>query len=325
MQSPSWPGRERDQLPARSTLSRFLAALTSEPVQALRTLFLDDLLSRPLAYAKQTGGLVDRAGHEWVVFDSDGTREAARVSRLAPRQKNCPLLFAGWMTSVPLATGGASAGKSCVLAPSSVRPTVESRLGSFGNRGNGLYRVELRQALATIGRYHGSRTSSRRSAPCSGSTDNMARGPCSPRLSGFASVPRGKEYAVLNHPVVQARLHLPKDSAPAASGKSGGAQPLRLRLLYLWGLRACRAAWWWRPIQLAKRRVRLASRVRASSTNSSSPACESQAFTASDIVELYLHRGAFEPVLADEDEEQDERLASVVCHPLVRSAGSWFR
>ena len=180
LQSPSWPGRERDQLPARSTLSRFLAALTSEPVQALRTLFLDDLLSRPLAYAKQTGGLVDRAGHEWVVFDSDGTREAARVSRLAPRQKNCPLLFAGWMTSVPLATGGASAGKSCVLAPSSVRPTVESRLGSFGNRGNGLYRVELRQALATIGRYHGSRTSSRRSAPCSGSTDNMARGPCSP-------------------------------------------------------------------------------------------------------------------------------------------------
>jgi len=34
----------RDQLPARSTLSRFLAALTSEPVEALRMLFLDDLL-----------------------------------------------------------------------------------------------------------------------------------------------------------------------------------------------------------------------------------------------------------------------------------------
>src|SRR6266699_273124 len=30
-----------------------------------------------------------------------------------------------------------------------------------------------------------------------------------------------------------------------------------------------------------------------------------QAFTASDVVELYLHRGAFEPVLADEDTEQD--------------------
>jgi hypothetical protein len=39
---------ERDQLPARSTLSRFLAALTMEPVEALRSLFLDDLFARPL-------------------------------------------------------------------------------------------------------------------------------------------------------------------------------------------------------------------------------------------------------------------------------------
>jgi hypothetical protein len=30
-----------------------------------------------------------------------------------------------------------------------------------------------------------------------------------------------------------------------------------------------------------------------------------RAFTASDVVEVYLHRGAFEPVLADEDREQD--------------------
>src|SRR5438034_3751427 len=34
---------DRDQLPSRSALSRFLAALTKEPVEALRTLFLDDL------------------------------------------------------------------------------------------------------------------------------------------------------------------------------------------------------------------------------------------------------------------------------------------
>ena len=47
---------ERDQLPARSTLSRFLAALTQEPVEALRTLFLDDLLARPLTHDKHTGG-----------------------------------------------------------------------------------------------------------------------------------------------------------------------------------------------------------------------------------------------------------------------------
>ena len=30
-----------------------------------------------------------------------------------------------------------------------------------------------------------------------------------------------------------------------------------------------------------------------------------QGFTVSDVVEVYLHRGAFEPALADEDREQD--------------------
>ncbi len=39
-------GRER--LPHRSTLSRFLAALNQAAVEALRTVFLEDLLARPL-------------------------------------------------------------------------------------------------------------------------------------------------------------------------------------------------------------------------------------------------------------------------------------
>ncbi len=42
-----------------------------------------------------------------------------------------------------------------------------------------------------------------------------------------------------------------------------------------------------------------------SSTSCSSPLCERRAFTAADVVALYLHRGAFEPQLADEDSEQD--------------------
>jgi hypothetical protein len=79
----------RDQLPARSTLSRFLAALTEAPVEALHTLFLDDLESRPLSPDKQTGGLVDRVGNAWVVFDIDGTREAAR-QRALPQAEELP-------------------------------------------------------------------------------------------------------------------------------------------------------------------------------------------------------------------------------------------
>src|SRR5690349_25117192 len=83
---------DRDRLPARSTLSRFLAALTEEPVEALRTLFLDDLLARPLTPDKQTGGLADRAGNTWMVFDIDGTREAAR-QRAFPQTDDLPPPF----------------------------------------------------------------------------------------------------------------------------------------------------------------------------------------------------------------------------------------
>src|SRR5438270_6151501 len=83
---------ERDRLPSRSALSRFLAALTEAPVEALRTLFLDDLLARPLTPDKQTGGLVDRAGNTWIVFDIDGTREAAR-QRALPLTDELPLPF----------------------------------------------------------------------------------------------------------------------------------------------------------------------------------------------------------------------------------------
>src|SRR5204863_6654415 len=57
----------RDRLPARSTLSRFLAALDQPPVEALRTLFLEDLVARPLEKKEQTGGLWDRRGTGYVV------------------------------------------------------------------------------------------------------------------------------------------------------------------------------------------------------------------------------------------------------------------
>ena len=83
---------DRDQLPSRSALSRFLAAWTEAPVEALRTLFLDDLLVRPLTPDKQTGNLLDRAGTCWIVFDIDGTREAAR-QRALPQTDELPPAF----------------------------------------------------------------------------------------------------------------------------------------------------------------------------------------------------------------------------------------
>src|SRR5258708_11941346 len=47
-------------------------------------------------------------------------------------------------------------------------------------------------------------------------------------LAGFAFVTRGKEYTVLDHPLVQARLHLPPDQSQQREDKPGRPQPLRL-------------------------------------------------------------------------------------------------
>jgi hypothetical protein len=47
---------------------------------------------RPLNNDKQMGGLVDRTGNAWVVFDIDGTREAAR-QRALPQTEDLPEPF----------------------------------------------------------------------------------------------------------------------------------------------------------------------------------------------------------------------------------------
>jgi hypothetical protein len=145
----------RDRLPARSTLSRFLAVLIEAPVEALRTLFLDDLLSRPLAndsHEKQTGGLVARTGSAWVVFDIDGTREAAS-QRALPKTEDLPDPLRRLDDVCAAGYTGRKRGE--VVRTRTVVSQAHSYhwLGSFGNRGNGQYREELRKALWAIGRY----------------------------------------------------------------------------------------------------------------------------------------------------------------------------
>jgi len=129
--------------------------LTEAPVEALRTLLLDDLESRPLSNAsneKQTGGLVDRAGTTWVDFDIDGTREAAR-QRALPQAEELPPPFR--RLNDVCAPGYTGRKRGEVVRTRTVVSQAQSYygLGSFGNRGNGRYRTELRQALTAITHY----------------------------------------------------------------------------------------------------------------------------------------------------------------------------
>ena len=284
---------ERDQLPSRSALSRFLAALTEAPVTALRALFLDDLLNRPLtndSNEKQTGGLVDRTGNAWVVFDIDGTREAAR-QRALPQTENLPTPFR--RLDDVCAPGYTGRKRGEVVRTRTVVSQAHSYhwLGSFGNRGNGRYRMELRQALMAITRYLTAHQlpSERGLLRLDG---QYGTGAVLSDLVGFAFVTRGKDYTVLDHPLVQARLHLPPDQIQQRPEVPVGPEGV-----------LCRVVVATHPVGQKKSPVGLTrSGIVYELFFTNLP---QQAFTAADVVEVYLHRGAFEPALADEDNEQD--------------------
>ena len=291
---------DRERLPSRSTLSRFLAVLTEAPVEALRTLFLDDLLARPLTPDGQTGGLVDRAGNSWTVFDIDGTREAAR-QRALPQTDELPLR----RLDDVCAPGYRGRKRGEVVR---TRTTVSQAhsyqwLGRFGNRGNGRYREELRKALSAIGRYltASQLPQERTLLRLDGQYGN---GTVLADVAGFADVPRGKDYHLLDHPLIQARLHLPPDQFQQRP------ESQMVRNLYDCpeipvgpeGV-PCRVVVATHPAEKKKSPVGVTRKgvvYELFFTN-----LPQHAFTACDVVELYLHRGAFEPILSDEDIEQD--------------------
>jgi hypothetical protein len=292
----------REHLPARSTLSRFLAALPEAPVEALRTLFLGDLLRRPQSLDNQTGGLVDRMRNTWVVFDIDGTREAAR-QRALPLTDDLPP--ASRRLDDICAPGYTGRKRGQVVRTRTVINQAHSFqwLGSFGSKGNGRYREELRRGLSVIGQYLAAHQLPQ--LRCLLRLDGQyGTGAVLVDLAGFAFVTRGKEYTVLDHPLVQARLLLPPDQYQQRP------ESQIVRSLYdcpdiSLGAEStlCRVVIATHPAGSKKSPVgvtRSGMVYELFFTN-----LPQQAFTASDVVELYLHRGAFEPVLSDEDQEID--------------------
>jgi hypothetical protein len=296
---------ERDRLPARSTLSRFLATLTEAPVETLRTLFLDDLLSRPLSTdsnEQQTGGLMDRAENAWVVFDLDGTREAPR-QRALPQSEDLPPVFR--RLDDVCAPGYQGRKRGQVVRTRTVISQAHSFqwLGSFGNRGNGRYRTELRQGLATIARSLTAHHLSQARALLR-LDGHYGTGAVLSDLAGFAFVTRGKEYAVLDHPLVQARLHLPPDQLQQ--------RPESQTVRSLYDCPEVPVGPEGVPYRVVVATLPAGKKKSPVGVTRSGVIYElfftnlpQQAFTASDVVELYLHRGAFEPALADEDQEID--------------------
>jgi len=292
----------RNQLPHRSTLSRFLAALDQPTVEALRTLFQKDLLARkPFP---SLGGLSDRTGGQWLVIDVDGTRQAARQREL-PQAEDLPAPHRRFDQVCAPGYQGRKRGEVMRTRTVVLQAHTHQFLGTFGGPGNGDYRSELRRAIQVITTY-----ATQLALPLASVLLRLdgLYGDATPLLdvltAGLGILARSRAYHLLDLSVVQQALACPPDQV-RTHPESGVT-----RALY-----DCPAV----PLTPAGPEVRMV--VATHRATSSSPAVgiqrddmvyelfvstlPSPAFTASDVLDLYLHRGSFETVLADEDKEQN--------------------
>ena len=293
-------GRER--LPHRSTLSRFLAALDQAPVEALRLLFVKDLLARPVVKEEQPGGLWDRQGAHYLVFDVDATRQAAR-QRALPKTSDLPPAHRRFDEVCAPGYTGRKRGESVRTRTTVLQAHTHQWMGTFSQAGNGDYRGELRQAVKVISAYLQAHSLSLSQAIVR-LDGQYGNGAIVADLAGLGYVMRGKDYGLLDLPQVQARLALPPDQQ-TTHPETG----------------SCRALFDCPDLLLSPTgpRIRVIVATHPASATEAKigttrgelvyelfyTALPQGAFSPADVVALYLQRGAFETVLSDEDEEQD--------------------
>lgn len=295
---------ERSDLPSRATLSRFLAALDQSAVEALRTLFQEDLVARP-TFTSPPGGVWDREGKHWLVVDVDGTRAAAR-QRALPHTADLPDPHRRFDQVCKPGYLGRKRGEVVRTRTTVLQAHTHQWLGTFGGAGNGEYRAELLRARDVISSY--ARSLSLPPAQVLVRLDGLYgnAAPLADLLTpgGLGVVVRGKDYDVLELPAVQARLQAPPDQQ-WTHPESGVSRVLfdcpdisltptgpLVRLLVATHQATSTPA----PIGVTRNGT-----VYELFFTTAPP----QAFTPTDVLELYLHRGSFETVLADEDLEQD--------------------
>ncbi len=293
---------ERDHLPHRSTLSRFLAALTPACVEQLRQDLLVELATQCWPHAEEAGWW-DRSGRQWVLFDVDGTRAVAR-QRALPQSSDLPLAQRRREQVCAKGYTGRKRGEVVRTRTTVLHFATGQWVGTFSGVGNGAVKEELSRALTAIGTY-----AALRSVPPSAllvRLDGLYGSGAYISLlqdANIAFVLRGKDYGVLAYPEIQARLALPADG-DLAHAESG----IR-RLLYdcaavrLPSGEVCRVIIATHPATTAKPAVGVSQDGVVHELFYT--ALPQEGFCAADVVELYLHRGAFEQVLADEDQEQE--------------------
>jgi hypothetical protein len=310
----------RGRLPHRSTLSRFLAAVDQPCVQALRTLFEQECFSQGFCQ-EQVGGLSDREGRRLLIIDVDATRQPARQRTLttcadypSPQRRLQEVCAPGYQ--------GRKRGEVVRSRTTVLQAHTQQWLGTFAGAGNGDYVAELVDACRVATHYLRQKHISLvqgllRLDGFYGNASVLTR----IQQAGLGFLTRARDYQLLSHPRVQARLALPcdrelmhPDTGVRREVYEVGYFSDWLEPLFKEELR-CRVIVTKRPAPADREQVTVGKQVGQDVYELFLTSHPARCLQAADVVQLYLHRGSFEQVLADEDEEQDpDRWCSYTPH-----------
>ena len=238
------------------------------------------------------------------MVDVDGTRATAR-QRALPQAESLPASHRRFDHACAPGYRGRKRGEVVRTRTIILQAHTHQFLGTFGGPGNGDYRGELLRAIGVIKSY-----ATKPEIPTASMLVRLdgLYGDAAPLIdvltASLGVIGRSRDYSLLELPVVQQVLVRPPDQV------STHPESAMTRALY-----DCPAV----PLTPAGPEVRLVIATHAVTASPPPIGVErdgtvyelfistlpSPSFTVSDVLDLYLHRGSFETVLADEDNEQE--------------------
>ena len=295
----------RTNLADRSSLSRFLADVDRPCLEAFRTLFRQH--SFPDGWTSETiGGLWDRQGRRFIVFDVDATRQAARQRALPcdpalpPAQRRLDAVCAPGYK-------GRKRGEVVRTRTTALQMHTRQWIGTYAGRGNGDYRGELASALQAITTYlkHFALLPEVALVRLDGQYGDAAV-IAQIILAGVYLVTRGRGYQLLEHPQIQGVLAHPPTASVTGMNTGERVELFDGGWLALdEGLPQARVIVTRHRAPSPAKKVRVGKQVGEWVYELFITTLPTDGFLAEDVVDLYHGRGAFEGVLADEDVEED--------------------
>jgi hypothetical protein len=291
-------------LPHRSSLSRFLADVDRPCLEAFRTLFEQRFAE---GWTKASiGGIFDRQGRRYIVFDVDATRQAAR-QRALPCDPALPAARRRLDAVCAPGYTGRKRGEVVRTRTTALQMHTRQWIGTYGGRGNGDYRGELASALRAISVYlkHFAFSSDMALVRLDGQYGDAAV-IAQIILAGVYLVTRGRGYQILEHPQIQRVLAHPPTASVIASNTGKTVDLFEGGWLELGtGLPHARVIVVRHPAPPVGKKVTVGKRVDGWVYELFITTLDSDRFLVEDVLDLYHGRGAFEAVLADEDVEED--------------------